>query len=270
MSVSDGDRWLKRIWLVNGVALLLLLLGGLVVAGVSLLGDWRGEKAVAVAAPSEEPVEGGDRARAVRFDVPEDIRGTTTRIVLVRNGADYLPAGSYDLARKVSDGGPGEGPLVNVAFLPANGAAGHLLFGQPAFLTEVAYPGVEYGRADSLQTWITYEAVLTDSNGDGKLNGDDNHELMVTDLDGNNLRRILPARLQLKSYRTLKDHRTILVTALERPASPDGKFDEHRAPERAFVYDVAAGQLQSIAPLDSLMAQAGRVMVARAPGSGRK
>ena len=268
MTDSRSDLWLKRVWLVNGVVLLLALLVGVGAAVVSFVSDWHGNKAVAVAAPSVEQAGTAEhRARAVRFDMPDTIRGTGTRIVLVHNGAGYLPSGSGVSEPKKYGVYESDGPIVNVAFLPGTGAPGHLLFDRPAFVKEISYPGGSYRHGDSLQTWIAYEVVLTDSNGDGSLDENDDRELLVSDLDGNTVRHVLPSGLRLDKY-SVRDQKTMVVTALDLSKRTTGDDDAvRRAPERAFVYDVATGRLQPLATLDSLVARAGRVIATPAPAS---
>ena len=268
MTDTRSDLWLKRVWLVNGIVVLVGLVAGLGAAVVAFVSDWHGNKAVAVAAPSiEQAGNAQNRVRAVRFDIPDTVRGTSTRIVLVHNGAGYLPSGSGLSERKQYNISESDGPVVNVAFLPASGAEGHLLFDKPAFVKEVSYPGGSYGHGDSLQTWISYEAVLTDTNGDGSLDENDERELLVSDLDGNNVRRVLPRGLRLDKY-SVRDRKTLVVTALDlskRSADDDDAL--RRAPERAYLYDVPSGRLQPFTTLDSLVARAGRVMTAPAPAS---
>lgn len=268
MTPERTDRWLKRIWLVNGIVLLALPVVGLAAAAFTMLGNWRGDRAVAVAATApDEGAATADRVRAVRFDVPVDVRGTATRLVLVRNGASYL-AGSDDYPSSGSGKSQREGPIVNVAFLPADGAAGRLLLDRPAYLSDVSWPGEPYDRADSLQTWISYEVALEDTNGDGSLDDEDRKELYVSDLEGHALRRVLPAGWRLEDYESLGDGRTLVVTALAAP-KPGEQWDERRALERAFRYDVPAGRIESFAALDSLVVEAGRLL-GGAPAAARR
>ena len=261
MSNSDSDRWLKRVWLVNGVVLLGGMVIGIGVAAVAAMTEWRGNKAVAVAAAAPgRTSDDGAPVRAVRYDIPASVRGTDTKLVLVHNGADFLPqaAGSGPSRKQYSESDQ-QGPAVNVIFLPARNGAARLLVDRPAYISDVSYPGEEYGRADSLQTWISYEVVLVDTNGDGKLNEDDERQLMVSDREGNNLVRVLPPGWRLKEYSTRRDHRTMVITAFELPKSGE-KFDDRRAAEHAFLYDVPTGKLESFVALDSAVARAGRVL----------
>jgi hypothetical protein len=255
------DAWLKRLWLINGIALLGILLFGLGVVAVQFLSNRRGTRDVAVAALATAggPAHAPDRIRAVRFDIPTSIRGTQTRIALIRNGADfappsYAPVGSSDYSASQGQ----EGPIVNVVFLAGDRSAGRLLLDRPAFISNVSYPGQRYAE-DSLAIWITYQIALDDTNKDGKLDAGDAVDLYVSDLEGRNFRRVLPQGWRNIEYSSRHDGRTLDLTALEPPKS-GVEFDEKRAVQRAFVYDVPAGRLESFAALESLTTQAARLL----------
>jgi hypothetical protein len=255
----DVDRVLKWVWLVNGVVLLLLLLVG----GASMAVGWlasRGAEGDAVALEQAPREEESARPRAVRYEIPVRPRGTDVRMVLVRNGRAYTEqsGAGVDGSRYMTTV---EGPVVNVAFLAADGSA-RLLVDRPAYFAEVLAPaGQDAGSEmvdDSLQRWITYEGALEDSNGDKRLDHRDQRTLYVSALDGTGFRRVLPAGYRVRARRAL-DTRTMLVTALEIPRG--GRVtEEERFPQRAFVYDVPTGRLSPYAALDSLAARAGAIL----------
>ena len=268
----DSDRLLKRVWLVNGLALLALLLISVGVAVVSFVSDWRGRDDAAVLASARPgETEASARIRAVRFDVPARIRGTDTRLVLVRNGAGFLPedvAAIGSRSQYDASSAPQGGPIANVIFLPANGASGRLVFDRPAYIVAVSYPGAAYG-ADSMQTWITYDVALEDTNGNGRLDENDRRELFVSDLEGAGLRAVLPPALRLQGYESMGDARTLVVTALEAPARDQRDWDERTAVQHAFTYEVATRTLRPLSALDSLAVRAGRILGATASRSAR-
>lgn len=251
MTKPSLDRTLKLLWLAIGALLLLFLIGGGVMILAQVIGNaGAGSEAVRVA--------GGDRPareepRAVRYGMPDSIRGTATRIVMVGNGA------AYGYRERVSDsygtsGGRMSGAEVNVMFVDAAGA--RLLLDRPAFIREVDYPVPREGESGP-RTWISYVVALDDTNGDGRLDARDAVALYVTDLDGRNLRPVLSPPLRYQSHRGLGPTR-ILVYALQGPAG--AAVDEDRMRQRAFIYDVAAGQLAPYAALDSAAERAGRIL----------
>jgi hypothetical protein len=238
------DRTLKLLWLAIGVLLLTLLSAG----GVLILAQWIGNRGAADAAvqiaskdsaPREEP-------RAVRFSQPRTIRGTTTRLIAVEYGRAYEPDGGYASgARHTSE------VVANVVFLDARGA--RLLLDRPAHVGSIHYPQ----GAEDVQRWIAYRIAFDDTNRDGKLDRRDSAPLYVTDLEGRNLRPVLRPPLRLRSYEVL-DAGRMLVYALEPPAG--AAVEEDRMRQRAFIYDVASGQLSPYTALDSAAARAGQIL----------
>jgi hypothetical protein len=254
------DHWLKRLWLVNGIGLLLLIVAGIVAILYSTLSPGRESAAVAAGAAAERA---NDAPRAVRFNLPQEIRGTSTQIVLVHYGLDFAAGGPRKTRIDISDVGSSggtyygddDGPSVNVLFLTP-GQPGRMLLDRPAFIREVRYP--ESAR-DSLRHWIEYEIALDDRNQDGKLDADDSPALWVTDLDGSRLTRVLPAGYRFWRADPQLDGRTLRIAAF---ADDTGKksLAESEQPERTFIYDVASRHLQSFTQLDSLAGAAARIV----------
>jgi hypothetical protein len=209
-----------------------------------------GREAVRVAG-ADRPAR--EEPRAVRYGMPAPIVGTATRIVMVSNGAayGYGPGldGDYTASRERRSGAG-----VNVMFVDAAGA--RLLLDRPAYIHEVDYPR---SRAEGTEPrpWISYVVALDDTNRDGRLDQSDAVALYVTDLDGRNLRPVLSPPLRYQSHEGLGPTR-ILVYALQGPRGAG--VDEDRMRQRAFIYDVAAGQLAPYAALDSAAEQAGRIL----------
>lgn len=245
----DMDRWLKRLWLVNGVLLLILTVlgtGALLVTWLS--GAFGGRNAVL--APD---ATGGAavKPRAVRYSPPRPIWGTKTRIVVVRYGKGQqgsgMAFGSYEYRDE-------DGPVVNFLFLTGT-VPGRVLLDKPAFVGDYNFPR---SKDDSLQHWVTYRIAFEDTNGDGRLDGNDRVDLYVSDLDGSNLRRVLPTGLRVLEDHEVGDGRHLVVTALQVPKDWRGSDDELL--QRAFLYDVTTGAATPYAALDSLVRDAARTL----------
>jgi hypothetical protein len=245
----DLDRWLKRVWMVNGVLLLLLMLlgtGALLVTWLS--GAFGGKNAVLAPAPTG----GADaKPRAVRYSPPRPIWGSKTRVVVVRYGKGQQRAGMGFGSYEYHDE---DGPVVNLLFLTGT-APGRVLLDKPAYVGDFDYPS---SKDDSLQHWLTYQIAFEDTNGDGRLDSDDRVDLYVSDLDGSNLRRVLPFGMRLVDHHSAGDGRHLVVTALQVPKDWRGSDDE--LPQRAFLYDVPTGTTTAYAALDSLVRDAARVL----------
>lgn len=263
---SRADRILKAVWLAASLVFLAVVAGVLFIVLSDVWPDRGG--AVRVGAPAEREKEGGGEKRvprAIRYAPPAAVRGTATRMVMVFNGDADQRAGSGYYS---SGSGTPQGPQVNVIFL-APGAPARLLLDHPAYVAGVSYPAagdpgeVEVspgrgGRADTLQTWITYEIADRDTNGDGKLDEADRAGLFVSALDGTGLRRVLPEPFWLLDHSLTPDRRGMLVMALEPPRGRDVPREEMR--QRAFLYDVATGALTPFAALDGAADRAARIV----------
>lgn len=241
------DRSLKLLWLVIG-ALLLLLLG---VGGVMILSQVIGN----AGAGSEAERVAGDAppaaraAQPVRYGMPDSIRGTATRIVMVDAGGL-----AYERRRESYSSSAPARSEANVMFLDdADGV--RLLLDRPAYIREVSYP--RPGEKEAPRGWISYVLALDDTDRSGKLDSHDKVALFVTDLEGRNLRPVLRPPLLYQSHEALGPTR-ILVYALQPPAG--AAVDEGRMPQRAFIYDVASGQVAPYAALDSAAERAGLIL----------
>jgi hypothetical protein len=254
----DMDRWLKRLWMGNGVLLLVLFVLGIGALVFSLLsGVFTTKNAVRAPTPSSGAAL---TPRAVRYSLPRDIWGRKTRLVVVRYGK-----GQQGRSRGLgSEGGRefnsydddhySDGPVVNLLFLPATGA-GRVLLDKPAYVSSFDFPR---SKEDSLERWISYEIAFEDTNADGRLDADDRVDLYVSDLDGSSLRRVLPLGMRLLAQKGTGDGRHLVVTALQVPSDWRGSDDE--LPQRAFLYDVPTGSLTPYGALDSLVQRAAGIL----------
>jgi len=175
----DMDRWLKRLWMVNGVLLLALLILGIGTLLVSWLSGAFGGKNAVIAADTTRgaPV----KPRAVRFSGPA--RFGAPRVVSSSSGTARATRSGLWLGIGMNDrefysyGGDkdSDGPMVNLIFL--NGTQpGRVLLEKPAYVSWFRYPRE---KDDSLQRWITYRIALEDTNEDGRLDSDDRVDLYV-------------------------------------------------------------------------------------------
>lgn len=240
--MSRVDRVLRWVWLVNGVLLLALLVGTAVFVAVGALSGLGGSGSpIPLSAPDSA---GGAGEAAIRYDLPVTVRGSDTRIVLIRRGSGY----TYSSTASSAPAG-GEGAVVNVAFLDAAGA--RLLLDQPGFVRRVRFPGRDAApSSDSTLRWIVFEMALADTNGDGSVDDEDRRSLYLTGLDGRGMRQVLADGYELRDWAAQPDG-SLLVTALERATGA-------RMRQRAFVVD-AAGAARPFAALDSVADAAGRI-----------
>jgi hypothetical protein len=243
------DRVLRWVWLINGVLLLAMLVfaGGFVAIGA--LANLGGGRPAAPDSSRADSTRTAEASGPIRYDTPVPVRGSATRVVLIRRGTGY----AYSSTASSTSAG-GEGAVVNVAFLDASGA--RLLLDRPGFVRRVRFPGREpEAPGDSALRWIVYEMALEDSNTDRVVDDRDRRSLFVTDLDGRGLRRVLPEGFELREWTGQPDG-SVVATGLELAPGPGGMR------QRAFVLD-AAGAVRPYAALDSVAEAAGRIVGAR-------
>lgn len=243
------DRTLKLMWLGIGALLLVFLaVGGLMILGQVIGNAGAASEAERVASAAPAAAQQRTDARPVRYFMPDSILGTATRIIRVGDGT----GGGYGRGG-YSSASYEEGRVVNVMFMDASGV--RLLLDRPAFIRDLSYP--EGNERNPARAWISYVIAVDDTDGSGELDGRDALALYVTDLEGRNLRPVLRPPLRYRGHAAL-DATRILVYALEAPSTK--RVDEDRLRQRAFVYDVASGQLSPYAALDSAAARAAQVL----------
>lgn len=244
--MSRVDRVLRWVWLINGVLLLALLVGTAVFVAIGALSGLGGSSS-AISLPVADSLGGANEA-AIRYDLPVAVRGSDTRIVLVRRGSGY----TYSSTSSSAPAG-GEGAVVNVAFLDASGA--RLLLDRPGFIRRVRFPVRDAAApGDSTLRWIVFEIALADANGDREVDDEDRRSLYLTDLNGRGLRQVLADGYELRDWAAQPDG-SLLVTGLERAGGA-------RMRQRAFVID-GAGEARPFAALDSIADAAGRIADAK-------
>ena len=247
----DQERLLKRVWLINGLLLVVLfcVLGIWLV--VELGSSWFHRRSAVITATDGAPA--GRTSRAVRYDPPQSIWKSTASIVLIRYGEAFERPGAEFASSKSY--GERYTPYVNAIFLEPGGGPGRLLLDRPALIRSVSFPR---SKDDSLQAWITYEIAFEDTDGDGGLDEDDAASLYVSDLHGGSFRRVLPEGWSVLTHEPL-DGRRMVILAL-RSAKPGERRSLDEAPERAFFYDVQTARAEPYAALDSLAARAARIV----------
>lgn len=250
------DSWLKRLWLTIGAVVLPLVL---LLAGF-LLWSWYSEhrnsqdRAVTVPPTTAAP---HDSVRAVRYSLPETIRGSSTRLVRVYYGSgSYQNAAFYGSAASAfprSD----DGPPINVVFLDSAGSKARTLLSEAAYIRDISFPSEP---RDSLQTWMTFEVVRKDTDGDGKLSFEDDPVLLIADLDGRNVRNPLPDRMRYQHSDAGPRPGSLLIYALE-PIDPSIRHPkDEQLRQRAFLYDRATGTLQPYTVLEEAVLTAARAL----------
>ncbi len=232
-----NDRWLKRIWLANGILLLPFMLLCIGLIAYAIVWESRSDPEPQTVDVSDDPADDGGAIRAVRFDSPVEVYGSSTAMVQVRYGSAWIPEEFYGVSGYRS--GYWGQPVVNVLFVDPAGSVRKLL-DRTAYVRKVNYP---VNSNDSLQQWISYEIAFIDTDGDGQLGNSDDFGLYISDLDGRRFQTVLPNELRLRSHAAYDEGRQILVYAFE--TSSEDEVKEEQLPLRAYLFDLEQGVLSS-------------------------
>jgi hypothetical protein len=267
---SRMDKWMKRIWFVNGI-LILIFFGWMLVedigshlpghkykppAGGPMVGD-KLEKAKADTLALQDitsswPSRIGktkycyislwtkDLTTPVRLPKPSDRSS---------GGVNYCIAIQKDELNVVPNN-----EAVNLIFMSDDGSDVRLLLNEKGAIVRSDIPTSE----DTSQSFNLYRIVFRDTNGDGRLTSDDQSTPYISDLDGRNLRPLTPDSVVaggvVRSFR--KDE--VFISGQIR--SKDPKVPEADWVEINFKYNVRTGKLSSILPDDRLLNEARRIL----------
>lgn len=79
------------------------------------------------------------------------------------------------------------------------------------------------------EDFLFFEIIKDDYNNDGNLNYDDPKKLYISNLEGNNLRCISPANLNLLNWKFIDDSKTLIELRCSLDENNDHKFEQDEA-----------------------------------------
>ncbi|MBT1700162.1 hypothetical protein KK083_24955 [Fulvivirgaceae bacterium PWU4] len=250
------NKFLKVVWSVNGILILLLLLG----SGVALLASYISSFSyvsppeVIVGEALEEAKAKGLILQGLTYEQPRSIMYTDHFLLPVsirtyenpRQSSSKLDlslgSGSYYSSTQEYSN------VINVVFLNRQMEPQTILLDKKGFIDSFQYPGNEDAlpyqsqAKDTLQRHITYLIAFEDSNKDGAIDGADNRDLYLSDLNGANLKKIT-TNVDVTHYYFLDKNR-ILIKFQRREKEPE----EHRK-EFLALYAIKESKLTELSSL---------------------
>jgi hypothetical protein len=266
------DKWLKRIWLVNG---LLVLIVTVLFLSDRIQNYW--------ASRASRPVGPlvGERLKEARKDslaiqdiittIPRRIGATSyTYVALISKDLERaINISAYMEAESAENRGPAlmrimteseeqnslySAGTINLAFISDDGSDTRLLTQQKAYVVRADIPR----PGDTLQKFILYRIVFHDTNGDGRLTDRDEARLYISDLSGHNLRPVTPdsivVRELVKSFRRGK----LIFRGQSRPHDPTIPQKDWR--EQVYTYDLGSGNLAELLPDEKVLDLARKIL----------
>lgn len=244
------NRWLRRLWLVNGI---IVLIGGSVFTVQLIQSYFRTrpeERGPMVGERLEKAISDSLSQQDISLTLPRSIgitpyrfiqvtaKDLTTPVRIMKYSALSAPPSEiripdYSYENNVLS----EGGTINLLFLKADGSELRLLLDKKGFVASADIPN----ERDSTQNFNVYRLVFYDTDGDGRLTRLDRSDLYCSDLNGCNLRQVTNDSIRIVRYTKSLRENKLYIQAKVRPA--DTKIPEADWSERIFVYDVKSSQL---------------------------
>ncbi len=133
-----------------------------------------------------------DGSSSVYYSGPFSIKGTHIKILKIN-----LKYGGSSL-KTYSRVGLYKENLVNVLFYDSSKQYEKLLLNRKALIQKMDYPSF---TNDTLRKIILYQAILQDTDEDGQLSEKDNSILLISDLNGLNLKEVTNSKTDFNSYK---------------------------------------------------------------------
>jgi hypothetical protein len=220
-------KFLKIIWSINGVALLIFF----IFVGFTTLKDFFGssyQEYNGVLIDGGEELEDAKKERlllqGLEYSHPISIYGHRGYLLPIKMRTYETPKSAEDQS---------DVHTVNIVFFDRDMLSSHALLDKKAFIKSFRYPihlgfaaesdwdrdPHEYRTQDSLLRNIIYLIAFTDSNGDGSLSSEDKSDLYISELDGGDLRQITSG-VDVDVYESLSPNE-ILISYSKREQVPD-------------------------------------------------
>jgi hypothetical protein len=245
------NKWLRRLWLVNGIIFLIgssLLLLQFILSYFQFKPVERGpivgekmEKAlsdslilqdISMTLPRSIGISHYQFIQLISRDLTEPVRISSERSPKAISIVPYDYAHEYNAL--IQSG------TINLLFLKADGSDPHLLLDRKAFIATADIPR----ESDSLQTVNIYRIVFEDTDNDGRLTLLDRSSLWYSDLDGRHLCMIINDSLRVVRYsKLLRDNKIYIQVKIE---PVDKSRPEIDWPERIYVFDTLSHELSPL------------------------
>jgi hypothetical protein len=232
------DIWLKRIWMLIGILILLSLLAVGAILTVEYFTSHNYNAGVLVGQAAKPKGPDSLVTQDLSFDRPQPIGRTGLLCIGVRikELESSIQAGSM-LTKRYSEPSWGLHNLLNIVFTKSDGSGSYLLLSRKGFIKMADIPT----PADSAQFYNLYDIAFFDTDNDSRINGNDSSQLYISDLDGKHLSQITPTGSILQWYHTADDNKRIFLLLQLNPMND--KILPHDWPDRLFVYDIRSRTL---------------------------
>jgi hypothetical protein len=195
----DGNRFLRILWTINGLCLVIVFVLAGVLLVISLFDrlDVRNSDKVIVGKELEDAKAKGLVLQGLEFSEPSAILNSDGYLMPVSLETYETPrkdkAWGYDSDSRSKLRVENVYNIVNVIFFDHHYQVTGKLLDRKAFISTLKYLGPHdsrFAEPKFVQKNITYQVAFEDSNADGAINEDDDADLYISDLEGKNLTQV--------------------------------------------------------------------------------
>lgn len=247
----------KKIWLLNGVLFLLVVLFVLFKISTTIYDDYFAtydQGGVIVGERKVEAKQEGVALQTIKYSKPRKLLNSGYRLITVSQTDYEIPKNVLEAAAEAND--YRYGVTINAILFKEGSDDYRLLLDKIACIKRLIAPT---SRIDSLQTYILYDIAFEDTNADGKINERDSGQLYISDVSGENFRKILPDSLKLVNFNETPDRDRVEISSLRIPA--DGSIPEEHWEQVTCYYDVEKHELKIDRKLNKLLEKARKILV---------
>jgi|JI9StandDraft_2_1071091.scaffolds.fasta_scaffold24193_2 hypothetical protein len=211
--------------------------------------EYGGHESIIVGDELEKAKSDSLALQGITYESPEEIYNSTNF---------YLPVSvmTYEeakelrkLALSAGDINPSQFNLFNVVFLDKDYKVIGQLLDKKGSITAIQINRGRYNyRDDSIDKTvknIAYQIGFNDSNGDGKLNSLDDHDLYITDLNGQNLTQVTTKKY-IVDFRFINSNSELFIRFKDR----SNIRDEYKKVKFG-VYNIASGTFNELKDLEN-------------------
>ena len=255
------NRWFRRIWLINGIGVLIFLAFFAYDRVKQGLQPSRGESGPIVGERIRAAIAESLAIQDISISLPKRIGNSAFQFIglsvkdltepvglAVRIVESHVAYYSYErnvLSRHGS---------INLVFMELDGSNPRLLLDKKGFIVAADIPE----EGDSLQHFNLYRVVFNDTDDDGRLTRLDRFDLYCSDINGRNLRRITDDSLRVTNYTKSLHDQKVYISARVRSKNADQP--ETDWPEHIYVYDIRSDLLTSFFSDPRILEEARRLL----------
>jgi hypothetical protein len=239
------NKFIKVLIVINGVLIPLILVIVLFVFVLDLVFPMRYNHSAGVRINNEVLNKNGDTVvcQGVEYSSPLPVYNSSNFYMTVRPKSQDESRSRSSYMKKANWNGDGES-YVNILFLDGKYNCIGKLVDRKASIEKLNIPACNDVKEDTSVRNIACLIAYSDTNKDGVLNWQDDHDLYVASLSSTNLTRVT-SNMDIVGFEFVNSHEALFITFNDR-------LKEHQHNKFA-IYDIKSKQLRVLTTIDKSM-----------------